>query len=76
MLRSGANTSTVSPPDACEASYVAALAANAGSGNVDAWGGAGVELADIGFPETRAYVEEVLAKREEYRDNHAEDLGI
>jgi soluble lytic murein transglycosylase len=63
--------------EAYDGNLVAALAAyNAGSGNVDAWGGAGLEPADIGFPETRAYVEEVLAKREEYRDNYSEDLGI
>ena len=28
------------------------------------------------FPETRAYVEEVLEKRQEYRDKYADDLGI
>jgi hypothetical protein len=35
-----------------------------------------VELADIEFPETRAYVEQVLDKREEYRDEYAGDLGL
>ena len=40
---------------------VAALAAyNAGPSHVDEWGGSSLELDGIGFPETRAYVEEVL----------------
>jgi soluble lytic murein transglycosylase len=56
---------------------IAALAAyNAGSGNVDQWGGADLQVSDIGFPETRAYVEEVLDKRNEYRDAYAGDLGL
>ena len=56
---------------------VAALAAyNGGPGNVDAWGGAELEVEDIEFPETHAYVEQVLDKREQYRDNYAEDLGL
>ena len=55
---------------------VAALAAyNAGPGNVDKWGGAGLSVADIAFPETRAYVEEVLEKRDEYRRKYAKELG-
>jgi soluble lytic murein transglycosylase len=56
---------------------VAALAAyNAGIANVDHWGGSDLELADIRFPETRAYVEEVLKKRLAYRDEYAADLGL
>jgi soluble lytic murein transglycosylase len=56
---------------------VAALAAyNAGPGNVDTWGGAGLEEEDIEFSETRAYVDTVLEKRQQYRDNYAEDLGL
>lgn len=63
--------------DTYDGNEIAALAAyNAGSGNVEKWGGAALELDDIGFPETRAYVEDVLAKRDEYRDNYADDLGI
>ena len=63
--------------DAYAGNLVAALAAyNAGSGNVDDWGGAGLEIDDIRFAETRAYVEQVLEKREEYRDAYAEDLGL
>ncbi len=56
---------------------LAALAAyNAGTGNVDRWGGADLGLDAIRFPETRAYVEEVLDKRQEYRDKYADDLGL
>jgi soluble lytic murein transglycosylase len=54
----------------------AALAAyNAGPGNADKWGGADLSVADIPFPETRAYVEEVLEKRDEYRRKYAKELG-
>jgi soluble lytic murein transglycosylase len=63
--------------DQYDDNVVAALAAyNAGSGRVDEWGGAGLELDDIEFPETRAYVENVLEKRDDYRDNYAEELGL
>ena len=56
---------------------VAALAAyNAGQAHVDEWGGADLELEDIAFPETRGYVEEVLEKRDEYRDHYADELGL
>jgi soluble lytic murein transglycosylase len=55
---------------------VAALAAyNAGPGNADEWGGGGMTLDDIPFPETRAYVEEVLEKKRAYRDEYAKELG-
>ena len=47
-----------------------------GAGNVDRWGGAELGLDAIRFPETRAYVEEVLEKRQEYRDKYAADLGL
>jgi soluble lytic murein transglycosylase len=54
----------------------AALAAyNAGPGNADAWGGAELTVEDIEFPETRAYVEEVLEKKEEYRREYPMELG-
>jgi soluble lytic murein transglycosylase len=54
----------------------AALAAyNAGPGNADEWGGSGLSVGDIPFPETRAYVEEVLAKQDEYRREYAQELG-
>jgi soluble lytic murein transglycosylase len=54
----------------------AALAAyNAGPGNADKWGGSGLSVEDIPFPETRAYVEEVLEKQREYRQQYAHELG-
>jgi soluble lytic murein transglycosylase len=61
-----------------------ALAAyNAGQGNVDAWlakaggGGAAFRAADhIPFPETRNYVQKVLAAREDYRREYAAELGL
>ena len=53
-----------------------ALAAyNAGPGNADEWGGADLTVEAIPFPETRAYVEEVLEKRDEYRQEYASELG-
>jgi len=56
---------------------VAALAAyNAGPTNVRAWGGPELELDDIEFDETRHYVENVLERRDEYREKHPSDLGI
>jgi soluble lytic murein transglycosylase len=55
---------------------IAALAAyNAGESNVARWGGADLEIEEIGFPETTAYVEEVLDKRDEYRKKYARELG-
>lgn len=55
----------------------AALAAyNAGIGNADAWGGPELDVDDIEFPETRNYVEEVLARREEYARKYEDDLGL
>jgi soluble lytic murein transglycosylase len=55
---------------------VAALAAyNAGPTMVDRWGGSDLTLDDIAFPETRAYVEEVLDKQRAYRDEYARELG-
>jgi soluble lytic murein transglycosylase len=54
----------------------AALAAyNAGPGNADEWGGAGLSVEEIPFPETRAYVELVLERQKEYREKYASELG-
>jgi soluble lytic murein transglycosylase len=54
----------------------AALAAyNAGPANVDRWGGSDLVVSAIAFPETRAYVEEVLDKQRVYRDKYARELG-
>lgn len=62
--------------DRFEQNEVAALAAyNAGQGNVARWGGASLTLDDIRFPETRSYVEQVLAKEREYRQKYARELG-
>jgi soluble lytic murein transglycosylase len=55
---------------------VAALAAyNAGPGNADEWGGSTLTVDEIPFPETRAYVEEVLDKRDAYRHKYGKELG-
>jgi soluble lytic murein transglycosylase len=54
----------------------AALAAyNAGPGNADKWGGSSLTVGEIPFPETRAYVEEVLDKQKAYRGKYAHELG-
>jgi len=61
---------------------LAVAAYNAGPTRVDGWvsgaGGAGeFEVADhIPFSETRAYVENVLERRKEYRKNYADELGL
>jgi soluble lytic murein transglycosylase len=60
---------------------VAAVAAyNAGEGKVDEWVEAGGGLegfgeGDIGFPETREYVDGVLDHRRDYRDHYGDELG-
>jgi soluble lytic murein transglycosylase len=54
----------------------AALAAyNAGPSNAEEWGGADLSVGEIPFPETRAYVEEVLEKRDAYRREYGRELG-
>lgn len=59
-----------------EGDTAAALAAyNAGPGNADKWGGAGLSVEEIPFPETRAYVELVLERQKEYREKYASELG-
>jgi soluble lytic murein transglycosylase len=62
--------------DRYDGDEAAALAAyNAGPGNADKWGGSSLTVEAIPFPETRAYVEEVLEKRDEYRQEYASELG-
>jgi soluble lytic murein transglycosylase len=62
--------------DRYEGDTVAALAAyNAGPSNVDRWGGSELALDAIAFPETRAYVGEVLDKQQAYREKYAKELG-
>jgi soluble lytic murein transglycosylase len=62
--------------DRYDGDEAAALAAyNAGPGNADRWGGSDLNVSDIPFPETRAYVEEVLEKKAAYRDKYARELG-
>jgi soluble lytic murein transglycosylase len=62
--------------DRYDGDEAAALAAyNAGPGNADKWGGSELTIEDIEFPETRAYVEEVLEKKHEYRREYASELG-
>jgi len=62
--------------DRYDGDVAAALAAyNAGPGNADEWGGSDLNVSDIPFPETRAYVEEVLEKQGAYRNKYARELG-
>jgi soluble lytic murein transglycosylase len=60
-----------------EGNEVAALAAyNAGPTRVGEWGGAELELEEIPDEGVRGYVQEVLDKRDEYRDEYSEELGF
>jgi soluble lytic murein transglycosylase len=62
--------------DRFDGDEAAALAAyNAGPSNAEKWGGASLTVSEIPFPETRAYVEEVLDKRDAYREKYAQELG-
>jgi soluble lytic murein transglycosylase len=67
--------------DKYEGDDLAAVAAyNAGEGKVDEWIGEAGGLGsfgegDIGFPETRAYADNVLDRRGDYRDNYDDELG-
>ncbi len=59
--------------DGDEAAVLAAY--NAGPSHAEEWGGSELQVGEIPFPETRAYVEEVLEKRVEYRDEYDQELG-
>jgi soluble lytic murein transglycosylase len=62
--------------DRYDGDTAAALAAyNAGPGNADRWGGSDLTVAEIPFPETRAYVEDVLDKQRAYREKYGRELG-
>ena len=69
--------------DRYDGDEVLALAAyNGGMGNVDRWideataRGERLDVADIPFPETRAYVGRVLDARRDYRRNYSAELGL
>jgi len=63
--------------DRFDGNEVAALAAyNAGPEQAEEWGGAAMTIDDIGFPETHGYVQDVLERREQYREKYAEELGL
>lgn len=56
---------------------VAALAAyNAGPTRAERWGGSDLTVEAIPLDETRAYVEDVLEKRREYRERYGRELGF
>jgi len=62
--------------DRYDGDVVAVLAAyNAGPTNAERWGGSELTIEAIPFPETRAYVEDVLEKRRAYRDEYPRELG-
>jgi soluble lytic murein transglycosylase len=63
--------------DLYDGNQIAAIAAyNAGRRHVDRWGGSSLALDDIRFPETREYTEDVLDKRDEYRDRYGDELRL
>lgn len=62
--------------DRYDGDVVAVLAAyNAGPTNAERWGGSELTIEAIPFPETRAYVEDVLEKQSAYRDEYPRELG-
>ncbi len=62
--------------DRYDGDVVAVLAAyNAGPTNAERWGGSELTVEGIPFPETRAYVEDVLDKQDAYREEYTRELG-
>jgi len=61
---------------------LAVAAYNGGETNVDRWiaeaghRGKAFTRDDIGFPETRAYVDRVLGAKDDYRDEYSRELGL
>jgi soluble lytic murein transglycosylase len=56
---------------------VAAVAAyNAGHQHVDEWGGRSLKIADIRFPETKQYTQDVFEKRGDYLKHYRSELGL
>jgi soluble lytic murein transglycosylase-like protein len=49
---------------------------NAGHERVDAWGGSDLTVADIGFPETKQYTQDVFDKRSDYAKHYKSELGL
>lgn len=63
--------------DRYDGNQIAAVAAyNAGHARVDAWGGSGLTVADIGFPETKQYTQDVFDKRSDYAKHYKRELGL
>jgi soluble lytic murein transglycosylase len=63
--------------DKFDGNEVAAIAAyNGGETNVAEWGGSDLTREDIEFPETRHYVDDVLDKRNDYRNAYGSELGL
>lgn len=66
--------------DRYDGNEVEAIAAyNAGHGNVDEWigrNGGSLKSDQIPFPETRAYVDNVLERRGQYRERYGSELGL
>ena len=62
--------------DMYDGNEVAAVAAyNAGPAKVFEWGGASLTRDQIGFAETRDYVDNVLEKRDDYQEHYPEELA-
>lgn len=63
--------------DRYDGNKTAAVAAyNAGETKVDQWGGSDLTVDAIGYPETRLYTRDVLAKRGDYAREYRKELGL